>query len=55
MTKTWELIVEEDPENPEECILQFPEDFIEQVGWKEGDTLLWDLQEDGSVVLSKVE
>jgi len=55
MTKVWEVTLIEDPDDPEGCILPFSEDFIEQVGWKEGDTINWDVQPDGSVIISKVK
>jgi hypothetical protein len=54
MTKTtWTLEVLEDPTNPEECILQFPDDLMAQAGWKEGDTLIWKDQGDGSWSLTR--
>jgi hypothetical protein len=31
--KTWTLEVKEDPENGY-CILEFPEDLMEEAGWK---------------------
>jgi hypothetical protein len=51
--KSWTLTVEEDPNNPEDLILPFPEDFLAEVGWKEGDTLEWIDNKDGSWTLSK--
>ena len=54
MTQTsWTLTVEEDPTNPEECILQFPPDMLEKAGWKEGDTLIWTDLGDGSWSLTR--
>jgi hypothetical protein len=53
--KTWSAIVEEDPNDPEQCIITFPEDLLERVEWVEGDTISWDIQEDRSVILSKVK
>lgn len=52
MNKSWILEVEEDKETGD-CILTFPEDLLEQAGWKEGDELLWSNNEDGSWTLSK--
>jgi hypothetical protein len=49
---TWTLTVEEDPETGE-AILQFPPEMLEQVGWKEGDTLEWRDRGDGSWSLEK--
>lgn len=45
--------VEEDSEGNQ--YLQFPLDVLEQLGWKEGDTLNWDAQQDGTVIVTKVE
>jgi hypothetical protein len=49
---SWTLDVQEDPETGD-CILQFPPELLEQAGWKEGDTLIWEDQCDGSWSLSK--
>jgi nitrous oxide reductase accessory protein NosL len=51
---TWTLLVEEDPET-KDLILQFPDDLLEQAGWKEGDTLEWTDNKDGSYSLKKKE
>ena len=45
------LEVEED-ENGEQ-FLTFPEELMEELGWKEGDILNWDMQGDG-IYISKV-
>jgi len=50
--KKWIVTVEEDPETGE-LILPFPEDFLEQAGWKEGDTLEWNEKDDSSWSLTK--
>jgi hypothetical protein len=50
----WEVTVEEDPADPENVILPFPEDMLSQLGWVEGDTLNWAVQDDGTVILTKV-
>jgi len=50
---TWVLEVQEDPNNPDELILQFPPELLETAGWKEGDSLLWKDRGDGSWELSK--
>ena len=34
-------------------ILTFPEEFLEEVGWKEGDVLEWIDNKDGSFSLVK--
>lgn len=54
MTK-WTVTVEENPENPDEVILPLPQDLIDLQGWKEGDTLEWIDNNDGSWSLQKVK
>ena len=48
--KSWVLPVEEDGDD---CVITFPEDLMEQTGWKEGDTLQWIDQGDGSFKMIK--
>lgn len=50
----WTITLEEDPETGE-LILPFPPDLLEQSGWKEGDSLLWIDNNDGSWSLVKEE
>jgi hypothetical protein len=50
--KTWTLTVEEDPETGD-AMLSFPPELLSEAGWKEGDTLIWKDQEDGSWLLEK--
>lgn len=52
--KSWTLDVQEDPETGD-AILEFPSDLLEQTGWKEGDTLEWHDNKDGSWSLTKKE
>lgn len=47
--KTWTLQIKEDG------ILEFPPDFIEETGWKEGDRIEWIDRKDGSWEMKKVE
>lgn len=49
---SWILEVQEDPETGD-AILQFPPDLLEAAGWKEGDTLEWKDNGDGSWSLIK--
>lgn len=51
---SWTLTVEEDPETGD-AILQFPPDLLAETGWKEGDTLVWHDNKDGSWILKKKE
>ena len=53
MEKTrWTLDVKEDPETGDQ-ILEFPDDLMESAGWKEGDTIEWIDNKDGSWTLRK--
>lgn len=53
-TSTWTITLEENPDNGD-LILPFPEDFLKQTGWVEGDTLEWINSKDGSWILQKVK
>lgn len=50
---SWTLTVEENPDNPEECVLTFPPDLMTQAGWLEGDVLKWADLGDGTWSLTK--
>ncbi len=52
--KSWVLTIEEDLETGD-GILTFPPDLLDEAGWKEGDTLKWIDQKDGSWRLEKVD
>ena len=45
MTKTWTAVLEEDEETGD-LILPLPDELIEQLGWKEGDDLVWAIDEE---------
>lgn len=51
-TKRYQLTIEEDPETGD-LILPFTPEILEELGWKEGDTLIWHDNQDGSWSLSK--
>ena len=51
--KVWTVELQEDPQDAEGCILPFPEDILTEIGWHEGDTVVWDIQADGTVILTK--
>ena len=53
--KSWTLNVEETDDGSGDAILTFPPELLEQAGWKEGDTLKWIDQKDGSWLLKKVD
>jgi hypothetical protein len=52
--KSYTVILEEDPETGD-LILPFPEDMLKEVGWKEGDTLDWGDNKDGTFSIIKKE
>ena len=52
LTFNAEDIFEEIPGDPDNVMLKFPPELLEQTGWKEGDTLNITL-EDGAIVISK--
>jgi hypothetical protein len=46
-------IVMENPDNPEELILDLGEEICGPLGWKEGDTIVWTDMGNGSWQLTK--
>jgi hypothetical protein len=52
--KSWEVIIEEDPETGD-AILPLPQEMLDEVGWKSGDNLNWIDRGDGSWEIRKVE
>ena len=41
-------------ENDEGCYLTFTDDLLEELGWAVGDELDWDLQDDGTIIVTKL-
>ncbi len=54
MNKHWTIKLEEDAETGD-LILPFTDDILQEAGWKEGDTLEWIDNKNGSWTLKKVE
>jgi hypothetical protein len=52
---SWTVTLEEADDGSGDIVLPFPQDFLDLQGWKEGDTLDWKDNKDGSWTLSKVE
>ena len=50
----WVIQVKED-QKTKELYLEFPPDALNQVGWDEGDTILWEEIPNGNWSLSKKE
>jgi hypothetical protein len=53
MKTNWTITVEEADDGSGDLVLPFPDDFLEQQGWKEGDTLEWTDNQDGSWTIQK--
>jgi len=49
----WTVNIEEDPDTGD-LLLPFPEDMLESMGWQEGDTLSWNIDENNNITLTKV-
>ena len=51
-TTTWIVELEEDPETGE-LVMPIPLEAIDASGWKIGDTLTWEISQDGEICLTK--
>ena len=52
---TWIVTVEEADDGSGDLVMPLPQDFLDQQGWVEGDTLEWIDNKDGSWSLQKVK
>lgn len=52
--KQWVITVQENNET-KELFLQFPPDALDQVGWDEGDTIIWEELDHGAWSIKKKE
>lgn len=50
----WTVTVEEAEDGSGDLVLPLPSDLLEVAGWKEGDTLEWIDNNDGSWIIQKV-
>ena len=50
---SWTVVLEEADDGSGDLIMPFPDDFLEQAGWKKGDVLEWIDNENGSFTLRK--
>jgi len=41
--------------NQEDYFIEIPDEICKEFGWKEGDIINWDIKEDNSATLTKVE
>ena len=53
MTKPKKSYTAEVIEDNGEYLLQFDPQMLNDLGWKEGDTIVWDIQDDAVIVLRK--
>lgn len=42
-------------EDSGDLVLEFPIDMIAELGWQEGDTIVWDVDEENRVVIARKE
>lgn len=49
--KFWAAEVKQNDEG--DLFIEFPEMLMQQMGWNEGDTMVWKVQPDGNIFLSK--
>lgn len=49
----FEVITQEDPETGD-LLLPIPPILLEQLGWKEGDQLDFDIRKDGTIFVTKI-
>lgn len=47
---TWTAYVQQEGDD---LVLPLPDEAIAQLGWKVGDILIWDVQENGTIILTK--
>lgn len=55
MNKNWTITLEDADDGSGDLVLPLPEDLMEGAGWKEGDTLEWIDNKDGTWTLRKKE
>jgi hypothetical protein len=54
MSKSWTITLEDDPETGD-LIMPLTDEILESAGWKEGDTLEWIDNENGTWTLRKTD
>ena len=53
MTKSWTLEAQQHEDG--EYFIEFPDDVLQEAGWKEGDVIKWSDNGDGSWTLKKLD
>ena len=54
MTKSWTITLQDDPETGD-LIMPLSDEILESAGWREGDTLEWIDNENGTWSLRKLD
>ena len=53
MNNKWTAYVEQDGDD---LVIPLPDDMLKELGWKTGDTLIWNINEEtGAITLSRKE
>jgi antitoxin component of MazEF toxin-antitoxin module len=47
------VVLEEADDGSGDLVMPIPQDMLDTLGWKEGDTLTWTVKTNGSIILSK--
>jgi len=55
MTKTYSTIIEDAPDGSGDGILTFPDEMIEELGWKEGQAIDLYVDEHGRITLKALD
>ena len=55
MTKTYVSYVEDAPDGSGDAILTFPDEMIEELGWKEGQKLDISVNDSGLIILKALD
>jgi bifunctional DNA-binding transcriptional regulator/antitoxin component of YhaV-PrlF toxin-antitoxin module len=42
-------------EDSEDLFVEFPEELMQELGWKEDDIINWDIQDNNTIIISRVE
>jgi hypothetical protein len=51
---TYTTTVVEDPET-NDIMIEFPENFLYDMGWRDGDTIEWSINDNGTIYIKKVD
>lgn len=54
-TYKYEDVFEADPKNPKETLMTIPPEILEAQGWNIGDTLRFQMGDQGTIIITKKE